>query len=139
MQLVNSHYRVVEFDIPPVEHDEKYEQFGLTDPNDKRYGVVCKWFFLDYYVCDFESGFLTTRKITKPTGEIKISYRHTLQDAIALCEYCVAYDTPCAALGRVKDRVRKLFKMHPVHQTFTLEDAKAELALQMLSKETQNV
>ena len=139
MHLFNSNYRVVEFDIPPVERDEQSIQFNLPDPNEKRYGVVCKWFFVDYYVCDFESGFLTTRKIIKPTGEIKISYRHTLQDAIALCEYCIAYDTPGAAWDRLKDRVRKLFKLQPVHQTFTVEDAKAELALQMLTKETQNV
>ena len=128
MNLWYRNYRVVEFDIPVVERDEQSIQYL------KRHGVTCKWFGSTRYVTDFNSGFLTVRYLDlfKANGDILVSYRHTLKDAVALCEYCESYDTLSACWQRVQNYVRKVFSIPPKHKTMTLADAKAELALQLL-------
>ena len=136
MHLWYSNYRVVEFDIPVVERDEHAIQFNLPDPNLRRYGVTCKWFGQTRYVTDLDSGFLTVRYLDLfiANGDIRVSYRHTLEDAVALCEYCETYDTVSSAWERFVNYIRKVFSIPPKHKTMTLADAKAELAIQMLGE-----
>ena len=138
MNLWYRNYRVVEFDIPVVERDEDNIRFNLPDPNLERYGVTCKFFGQTRYVTDFNSGFLTVRYLDlfKANGDILVSYRNTLKDAVELCEYCESYDTLSACWQRVQNYVRKVFSIPPKHKTMTLDDAKAEFAVQSLTKQS---
>lgn len=134
MHLWYSNYRVVEFDIPVVERDEQAIEFNLPNPYLRRYGVTCKWFGQTRYVSDLGERFYTVRYLVlfKENGDIKVSYRHTLEDAVALCEFCESYDTVGSAWQRFVNYWRRAFSMPTKHKTMTLADAKAELAIQLL-------
>lgn len=137
MHLWYSNYRVVKFDIPVVERDEQAIEFNLPNPNLRRYGVTCKWFGQTRYVSDLGERFYTVRYLDlfKENGDIKKIYRHTLEDAVALCEFCESYDTVSTAWQRFVNYWRRAFSMPTKHKTMTLTDAKAELAIQLLSND----
>ena len=137
MHLWYSNYGVVKLDIPVVERDEQAIQFNMPDPNLSCYAVTCKGLVQTRFAAECNSGFYTVKYLDlfNKDGDIKKIYRHTLEDAVALCEYCESYDTVSSAWERYLNYLRKVFSMPPKHKTMTLADAKAELAIQLLSND----
>lgn len=140
MNLYFRNYSVIEFDIPFVERDENNIKFNLPDPNLRRYGVTCKVFWKTRHVYKFDviGGFYTRKyeDLLDEHGDFLRSHCETLEKAVELCEYCESYDTLGACWQRVQNHVRRLFSLSPKHKTMTLDDAKAELAVQVLTKQS---
>ena len=137
MHLWYSNYRVVKFDIPVVERDEQAIQYNLPDPNLRCYAVTCKGLVRNRYAAECYSGFYTVKYLDlfNKAGGMKKIFLYTLEDAVALCEYCETYDTVGSAWQRYLNYLHNVFSIPPKHKTMTLADAKAELAIQLLSND----